>query len=104
MKDSPIHVLRALSLGLCLRRVSILLLLSQEEMGIMRLTRATGQYRQLITNDLRALLDKKLVSKADKKGRVIYYATSPYGHKVLELLKSPLELAPLEKDLNGAQK
>lgn len=97
MKDSPIHVLRALSLGLCLRRVSILLLLSQEKMGIMRLTRATGQYRQLITNDLTALLDKKLVSKADKNGRVTMYETSPYGLKVLELLEHPLELTPVEK-------
>ena len=97
MKDEPIHVLRALSLGLCLRRVAILLLLSQEEMGIMRLTRATGQYRQLITNDLTALLKKRLVAKADKRGRVILYTTSPYGHKVLELLQHPLELAPIEK-------
>src|SRR5688572_25257801 len=96
MKDSPIHVLRALSLGLCLRRVSILLLLGQERMGIMRLTRATGQYRQLITNDLTALLEKRLVARAGKIGRVTMYETSPYGHKVLELLQHPLELSPVE--------
>lgn len=97
MKDSPIHVLRALSLGLCLRRISILLLLSQQEMGIMSLTRSTGAYRQLITNDLRALLSRGLVAKADKRGRVTYYTTSPYGYKVLELLNVPLELSLVEK-------
>lgn len=102
MKDAEIHVLRALSLGLCLRRVAILLLLSQGEMGIMRLTRATGQYRQLITNDLSALLDKGMVAKADKRGRVTLYVTSPYGAKVLELLTHPLELVPLDQKVESA--
>lgn len=97
MQDGQIHVLRALSLGLCLRRVAILLLLSQGEMGIMRLTRATGQYRQLITNDLSALLEKGMVAKSDKRGRVTLYITSPYGLKVLELLTHPLELIPIEQ-------
>lgn len=103
MKDGQIHVLRALSLGLCLRRIAILLLLAQQQMGIMTLSRATGNYRQLVTADLLALLNKKLISKADKRGRVTFYETSPYGDKVLELLNVPLELTPVVAP-NEAQK
>lgn len=95
MKDEPIYVLRALSLGLCPRRVSILLLLSQEELGVMSLTRATGQYRQLISNDLRALLAQKMVTKVSGTGRIKVYRTSEAGVRVLGALKIPLELAPV---------
>lgn len=62
----------------------------------MSLSRATGNYRQLITNDLRSLLKKNLVEQSGGSGRVKIYKTSQLGIRVLGALKEPLELKPKE--------
>lgn len=95
MKDEAFYILRALSLGLCVRRISIMLILSKLPMGIMKLTKTTGQYRQLITSDLKALLKKQLVAQQVSSGRIKTYETTPVGVKVLEILTQPIEFEKL---------
>lgn len=98
MKDDAFYVLRALSLGLNHRRNAILLILSQQNMSIMSLTRATGQYRQLITNDVAKLLKMGAIRALDEEVKQKIYTITPAGTAVLGALKEPLELVRVENE------
>lgn len=67
-------------------------------MGVVSVTTALGQYRQLVSSDIKALFKMGLIRREPTKGRVKPYTITEGGKRVLAAINLPLELIPCQDE------